>query len=155
MKSRSQGGWQLPGQGIQFNLEGKAPTSSPVDPVPRPPCCAGLGESRALGAAPPAPHLPPCTAHLQPPSPLHDPACVTSKSTQPPKGSPLPSACPPPGSTLNPADTMELCRTGLCAQRCSSATDQAWKPENPSLIKRLQLQKLQESRCFRRHRILA
>lgn len=85
---------------------------------------------------------------------LNDPACVTSKSTELPKGSLLPNPCLPSGGTLNPAKVTEApltvesrrpAQTGLRVQRWSSATNQAWKPENPSLIKRLKSQKLRES----------
>lgn len=85
---------------------------------------------------------------------LNDPACVTSESTELPKCSLLPNPCPPSGGTLNPAKVTEApltlesrrpAQTGLRVQRWSSATNQAWKPENPSLIKRLKSQKLRES----------
>lgn len=79
----------------------------------------------------------------------NDPACITSKSTQLPKGRLLPNPCPPPGSTSNPAETAgapcarkNRCptRTALLVQHLSSATNHAWKPENPSLIRRLKSQ---------------
>lgn len=65
---------------------------------------------------------------------LHDPACVTLKCTQLPKGRLLPNPCPPKWSTSNSAKITEAplasengqpTQPGLYVQRWSSATKQA------------------------------
>lgn len=147
MKGRSQGGWQL--QHSLFNpcVEGKAPSSSPADPLPRPsrlscPCPALGVTRRALHTRPSAlrgePFVPGLL--LTSTTPFSDPACVTSESTQLPKGSPLPNPCPPPGSTLNPAEiagaplaleNRRPTRTGLSVQRWASATNQPGNLKTP------------------------
>lgn len=155
-------------------VEGRPPSSSPVHPIQRPSrvssLCPALGVT-ALAGEPWILGLLSTAAHLALGQPsagstirFHDPACVTSKSTQLPKGRLLPNPCPPLGSTSNPAQTAGAPRalhgepapnSALRVQRCSSATNQAWKPENPSLIKRLKSQKPKENHCFngRRHRV--